>query len=109
MEYKKKFIFEGIDLDYESLLNLMNNRPEFEKKYPLYSFSLHRNTYILTNEKVFAYIYKNPIKINIQTEKIQESFLANSNLDIDDYCSSNNLDNIICFLKLGKILMIGAK
>ena len=104
MEYKKKFKFEGIDLDYESLLNLMNNRPKFEKKYPLFSFSLHRNTYILTNKIVFAYIYKNPIKIIIQTEKIQESFLANSNLDIDDYCSNKKIDKNNLFFEDGENL-----
>ena len=102
MEEFKIFKFKGIELGYETLLGLLGNKQQFRIKYPLFNCSKHLNTYVISDQNNTVYVYKKPIKIIIQSEKIQKSFSIYSDLDIDNYCSNNNIDKNNLFLENGE-------
>ena len=65
MEEFKIFKFQGIELEYKSLLEMLKDGKEFEKNYRLISYQRKMNTYVLKYNKNSAYIYKDSINIII--------------------------------------------
>ena len=88
MEYKT-INFHEINLNYESLLEMLNNKT-FSQTYS--TFTSHENFFSyklfykdLINESVT--IFKNPLKIIIHlNDTKQEIIFAHSNLDIKIFC-----------------------
>ena len=91
MEEFKYFEFEGIRIDYTSLLGLLIKN-EFTKQYKDFIIQNRETSYILIHNQKYVCIYKNPIKININSESFIKSFFIYSNLDIEKYCTRYGID-----------------
>lgn len=91
MEEFKFFSFEGINLEYKTLRDMIKNQT-FKKKCKKFTYQLRQNTYVIIYKDKCAYVYTNPIKIHLKNGNSVTSFEINSNLDMDNYCLNNNID-----------------
>ena len=102
------FEFEGIKIEYSALLNMLNT-DNIPAEYSGILYQSFDNTFILTYNGKYAYIYKSPIKVIIQIGNTNIDLLMHSNIDIETYCKNNNLNVNNIYYEDGELFASGLK
>ena len=100
------FVFYDIKEDYESILEKLENNA-LSENYPSYNYIGNYFSYKIINtelnDSVILFIYRIKVNIQFKNSNRKETFLAHSNLDIENFCKKNFIDMDSLYLNDDKI------